>query len=122
MTGRRSTRPAGGLRRLGLEPQPVDQIRTMVFVQVRQDLGVTVRAEGVPPVDQVATQFTVVVDLAVEHHGDGAVFIRDRLRPAGQVDDAEAAHAEAHNAVPPVPVLVGTAMDHRVTHRGRGSR
>ena len=59
-----------------------------------------------------------VVDLAVEHDRDGAVFIAERLMAAFEVDDGEPPMAEANRALDEQTLAVGTAMDHDVAHRG----
>ena len=65
-----------------------------LLVTVDQDFGVAAGAEDVAPGDQLLAQPEVVVDLAVEGDGDGAVLVLHRLR-AGlrEVDDRQ----------PPVP-------------------
>src|SRR5207247_1626349 len=71
-----------------------------LLVPVDQDFGVAAGAEDVAPGDQLLAQPEVVVDLAVEGDGDGAVLVLHRLR-AGlrEVDDRE----------PPVPTAAGGA-------------
>ena len=61
-------------------------------------------------------QRLVIVDLAVEHDQDVAVLVRDRLVPAGQVDDAEPPHAEADPALDERAPVVRAAMADRVAH------
>ena len=67
----------------------------MVFPQVRDQLGVAVRAEAVAAAFQAGRVFGVVEQLAVEDDGDGAVLVGDRLPAVGQADDAEPAGGEA---------------------------
>src|SRR5690606_5625527 len=47
---------------------------------------------------------------------DAAVFVRDRLVPAGEIDDAEPPHAEPHAAFDERPPIIGPAVDDRVAH------
>lgn len=62
----------------------------------------------------------MIVDLTIENNPDGSVFIADGLMAGGQVDDAEAAHAEANHALGEDAVVVGTAVDNRVAHAAHG--
>src|SRR6266508_2649874 len=96
--------------------KPLDAARAEVFVEMDDGFGVAVRAEDVTVALEVAAQFAVVVDLAVEDDPDGAILVRDGLVAAIQVDDAEAPHADG-DAVPDVHALiVGTAMHHCAAH------
>src|SRR5258708_39316814 len=52
----------------------------------------------------------MVVDLAVEHHVHRGVLVRDGLSAAGDVDDAEAPHAERHARADVMPFVIGTSM------------
>jgi hypothetical protein len=58
----------------------------------------------------------VVVDLAVEDNPSGAVFIRDRLMPGAQVDDAKPAHAEAATAININALVVWPAVANLIAH------
>ena len=64
----------------------------------------------------------MVVDLAVEDDRVAAVLGEDRLVTAGDVDDAEAAHAEAEVAVGEHAAVVGPAMDDGVALPGDDAR
>ena len=79
-------------------------------------LGVGVRGEHVPALEQLAGQLAIVVDLAVEDDLHGAVFVADRLVAGLQVDDAEAIHPEAERAVGQQARLVGAAVLDGVAH------
>ena len=66
---------------------------------------------------QLAADFSVVVDLAVEHHLEGAVGVAHGLRGrVGQIDDGEAAMGQPDAAVggDPKAGAVGAAVDHRL--------
>ena len=73
-------------------------------------------AELVAARDQVLPEFLVVVDLAVEDHPDGPVFVRDGLVAGAEIDDAEAAHADAARAVGVDAFVVRAAMADDVGH------
>ena len=66
----------------------------LVLVEVDEDLGVALRAERVAPGLEPAPEGGEVVDLAVEDGPDRAVLVRERLMPAGQVDDRQPAEPE----------------------------
>src|ERR1019366_10136816 len=61
-------------------------------------------------------QFPEVVNFAVEHHPDGSVFIANRLAAGIEVDDAQAAHTQAHSFGEVETLVVGTAVGDGRTH------
>src|SRR4029450_11434959 len=75
--------------------ESVDEVDPVLLVQVDENFGVRSRGERVPGGQQPAPQGREVVDLAVQHRPDGAVFVREWLVTALNVDDAEAAGAES---------------------------
>ena len=60
----------------------------------------------------------VVVEFAVEDGPDGAVLVRDRLLAVGEADDGEPAVGEVKAGAFEEPVLVRSAMDDGLGHRG----
>ena len=80
-------------------------------------LGVAGRPECVAGTLELPAQLLVVVDLAVEDDADRAIFVEHRLLPAGQIDDAEAAHAERHAIRDVDALFIGPAMHHHPAHR-----
>ena len=111
-------------------PEPLEHPLAFVLEQVHEDLGVGAGAELVPAPPELLPQLLVVVDLAVEDHLQVAVFVRDRLVPAGEVDDAEPTHAEPEATFdegapvvgPPMPDGVAHPPDLRLGHGARGRR
>ena len=77
-----------------------ERVLAPLLVGVHDGLGIGIRVERVPVRDELRAQLAVVVDLAVEDHPDGAVFVANRLVAAGEVDDAQAAHAERRAIAP----------------------
>ena len=71
---------------------------------------------------QLRSQLGEVEELAVEHGGDLARPRCDRLMAAGDVDDAEAAHAKGDTRVDAVPRLVGATVLDRRGHGGERRR
>ena len=91
--------------------------RAFGLVQVQQDFGVGFGAEDVALRFELAAQFAVVVDLAVEGDDELAVGAVHRLRAAlGEVDDGQAAVAQGDSSVigEPFALAVGAAGGHVV--------
>jgi hypothetical protein len=86
------------------------------FVEVDNGFGVTIRDEAVAAAFEIGTKFLEVVDLAIEDDPDGTVFIEDGLMTAGNVDNAEAGHAEAGTILREDALIVGAAMNDGLTH------
>src|SRR2546426_9691432 len=63
---------------------------------------------------EIGGQLPVVVDLAVEHDPDGAIFVADRLVARLQVDDAQAAHPQTRTGPQIKALVVRTTV-----HQGR---
>ena len=74
--------------------QMLDEVQTMLLVQVHDDFRVAVGLELMPRAKQIGSQFEVVVDFAVEDNLDAAVFVPQRLRAASNIDDAESSVAK----------------------------
>src|SRR6476660_3495767 len=87
-----------------------------LFVGMHDRLGVAVRVERVTRPLEIGAQLLKVVDLAVEHDPDGAVFVVNRLMAGGEIDDAQAPHAECDTVVDPDALVVGAAMTDHVAH------
>ena len=77
---------------------------------VHDDLGVAARAEDVAERLQLGDQLLVVVDLAVEDDDDAAVLVEQRLLAGREVDDRQAAVAEADARLDVKAAFVGAAM------------
>src|SRR5271167_4971411 len=65
---------------------------------------------------ELTAEFAEVVDLSVEDDPHRAIFVEYRLASARQVNDAQAAHAEAGALLDEHTFIVGPAMDERLTH------
>src|SRR5205085_1724228 len=74
--------------------QVIDAALTEILVEVDDRLGVAVGSEHMAAPFERAAQLAVVVDLAVEHDPDRAVFVRDGLLSVAEVDDAQPPHAD----------------------------
>ena len=102
---------------------PVEHALAPLLPGVDEHLGVAVGVERVPGRRELAAQALEVVDLAVEHHHHGAVLVEERLRAAGEVDDAQAAVAETDAPGDVEALGVGAAVGddprHPLQHVGR---
>ena len=97
--------------------QSVQAFDTFLFIQMNQDFGIAVGAEPVPLRDQALAKFFIVVNLAVEDHPYGAIFIRNRLMPGSKIDDAQPSHANPARTLYVKPFIVGTAVPNHIAHR-----
>ena len=75
--------------------QRVDAFLAAIGVELQDDFRVALRLERVALGDQLLPDLPVVVDLAVEDDPQGAADVGHRLVAAAEVDDAQAAMAEA---------------------------
>jgi hypothetical protein len=94
----------------------LNAISTVLFIKVNDGLGVTIRGVTMTAGLQLLPQSRVVVDFTIEDDPDGAILIADGLMSSGQIDDAETAHAEPNATLGVNPIVIGTAMHHRVAH------
>ena len=90
--------------------EPLDHGRAFGGVEVRQDLGVAGGSQRIAARDQVAPEFVVVVDLAVEHDDEAAVGAHHGLGAVRAVDDRQARVREADPVLRPDLKLIGSAM------------
>ena len=94
-----------------------DDPRTPLLISVQHHLGVAVRAEDVPSVDQFLAQFQVVVYLAVDHDAHVAVLVDHGLAaPLGQVDDGQASVPQAGPAAHVIAVSVRPPVHQALVH------
>src|SRR5215468_2250900 len=96
--------------------QPLDAALAEILVEVRDDLGVAGRAQGMAAGRELGPQLAVVVDLPVQHHPHRAVLVPDGLAAGREVDDAEPPHPEAHASVDAEALVVGPTMGEGVAH------
>ncbi len=81
------------------------------------DLGVRAGREAVAGGDQIVAQGLEVVDLAVDDEGDPLVLGKQRLLPAGHVDDRQAPMAAANRGVEVEPLAVRSARRQGAGHQ-----
>jgi hypothetical protein len=97
-------------------PQQAGKLHVVLLVQVGQDLRVASAAEPVSSSRQAVAELVMVEELAVLDRPDGSVFVRKRLVPTFDVDDAEPAGGDGHSCGTVDAVVVGAAVHHRVRH------
>ena len=103
-------------------PEVMDEVRTVLLVEMNDRFRIGIGGETVPASLQIRSELPIIVDLAVEYDPDRPVLVRQRLMAAGDVDDAEPAHPEAHGAVHIDAFVVGTPVNDGLTHRPDDSR
>jgi hypothetical protein len=96
--------------------QARERLDTPFFIQMDDDLAVRFGAEGVLA-PQRAPQILVVVDLAVDGHDDGPVFVGDRLPAALGVHDRQPAEDEVDRVREQQLFVVGAAQAQLPAHR-----
>src|SRR5262249_16769726 len=104
--------------------QILEDALAFLLVEMSDDLAVAVALEGMAARHQAVGELAIVVDLAVEDHPYRAVFVRDRLVSAVEIDDREPAEAEDDVARLLEALLVrpARALDiaHALDERARG--
>jgi hypothetical protein len=61
----------------------------MIFPQVGDHLSVAVRDELVSARPQLLSSLDIIKQLPIEHYGDAAILIPNRLLPVGQADNTQ---------------------------------
>src|ERR1700686_352080 len=69
-----------------------------------------------PERDQIAAQFLVVINFAVAHYPDGAIFVGDGLMASLKVNDAKPTHGEANISCDVESIVVRTTMRELAVH------
>ena len=93
-----------------------EQILAVLLVEMHDQLAVAAAAEDVAARLKLGLALRVVEELAVADHGDGAVFVEDRLLAVTQADDAEPLLDGADAWREEGAGLVGPAMGQRRAH------
>src|SRR5271157_314049 len=83
---------------------------------MNNDFGVGVGIEAMAAAFELGAEFGKVVNFAVENDPCVAVFVEDGLMSSGEVDDAEAAHAETSAVGDVETLVVGAAVHDLVAH------
>ncbi len=94
-------------------------VSAILIVSMDDRFGVAVGVEGVSEFFELLAQLEIVVDLAVKNDPRRAILIVNRLLPALEIDDREAAHCQADGSVDIEAVFVRAAMPDRFIHAGQ---
>jgi len=65
---------------------------------------------------QILPQLGVVIDLAIKHHPNAAVFIGNRLMAAGKIDNAETAKTKTNTRPDIDALVVRTTVNNGLVH------
>src|SRR5581483_7629216 len=94
----------------------LNAISAVLFVEMNDDFGVGVRGKAMAAGFQVRTKLLEIVDLAVVDDPNGFIFVEDGLVPAGQIDDAQTAHAQSNAGLYEDPFIIRTPVHNGLTH------
>jgi hypothetical protein len=94
----------------------IEHRRPLVLVKMQENLGIALRSQDVTVIDQAAAQLAVVINLAIEHQRQGAVFVVQRLVPAHYVDDRKATMHQPGRTMDNVTKVVRAALGQRCSH------
>ena len=88
----------------------------MIFPEMRDQLGVAVRAEPMSPGFEPGFDLGVVEEFTIVNDDDGAVLVADRLPSVLQADDAEAPIRQPDAGLFEIAVFIGSAVNDGVRH------
>ena len=91
-------------------------IVSVLFVQMDNGFSVAVGTVAVATRLKLPAKLGVIVDFAVEDDPDGTSFVAYWLMTAGDVNDAQAAHADGDAAIGINALIIGTAVHHHSAH------
>ena len=100
----------------------MDELQAPFFVGVNHGLGIRARLEDVAAGEEVVAHVRKIVGFAVVGDPEGAILVGERLVPAFDVDDAQAAIAESYAGLDMEALIVRAAMDDRPAHLGQDLR
>ena len=99
--------------------EAVHALAAPFFVGMNDRFGVALGPVTVALRLECRTNVRVVVDLSVVRHPHSAVFVRERLVAASEIDDAETSVSQQGVRVGVQPGTVGTAVGQNVAHPQR---
>jgi len=95
----------------------MDAVGTILLERMDDRFGIAVRPKDVSRVLERGPHRLKIVDLAIEHDPPLARLVAQRLMTAGEIDDAQATHADRRATIVVEPVVVGSPMHDRRRHR-----
>src|SRR3954453_15133143 len=88
----------------------------VILPQMGNDLRIAVSNEAMSARPQFIPALDVIKELAVKNHDDIAVFVKDRLLPIGQTDNAQPPRSQPEPGPNEKTLLVGAAVEQRPGH------
>jgi hypothetical protein len=99
----------------------VEEVDAVFFIEVQHDLRIGPRLEPVSSLLEPLAEAREVVDLSVDDHRNGVVFIGHGLGCLGsKIDDRQAPVPKHARAVAAQTVVVRATVHHRITHATNG--
>jgi hypothetical protein len=86
------------------------------FIEMNQDLDVSLRPEAVPFGDKLLAQITVIKYLAITDQENASILIRKRLIARKQINYAQPSEAEPDPLVDHVAAVIWATMRQRLRH------
>ncbi len=94
----------------------LDAVLPVLLIEVHDAFRVALCAVDMAAREHLLAEVGVVIDFAVVHDPDGAVFIGKRLVTGFDINDAEATHGESGIIGDHGPGVVGTTMHDLLVH------
>ena len=95
----------------------IDKGVAILFVKMREDLGVRMSCKLMPALFEIGADLAIVVELAVHHDDDRTVAVEDGLVAGFEIDDRQTPHSKRGSVVDPNPFGIRPAMHDRLAHR-----
>src|SRR5450631_939834 len=95
----------------------IEQPIPIRLIQSNYDFAVTVSDESMAARLELPAQFNVVIDFTIADQPDGAFHVTQRLLPAFQIDDGQAAVAERGATVAELALAVRSTVRESAQHR-----
>jgi len=94
----------------------MDEILTILFIQVDQYLGIRLGVEAVSQLLETISQLDIVEDLSVENNPDTLCFVMHRLLTGLKIDNGKTNMSEANVLVVEKAGIIRTSMNQRSQH------
>ena len=97
-------------------PQSIHRLWPLLFIEMHQDFSIATGLKAMAFLDQLLTEFAIVVDLPVHHRPDGAGLVPDRLTSTGRINHPQSPYTKGHAYAMMRPFLVRSSMDKPIEH------
>lgn len=95
----------------------VEAIDALVFIEMKDALGIGIGPEPMPFADQVLSKGKVIIDLPIVDNVDRVIFVGDWLSASLDADDAQSAHPDTDVATDQTPLVIRTPMTDGIAHQ-----